>query len=147
MFNLKAKFMLAAAVLFIGGVSAANAQIGYGSQIGVTVPSDFIIKDKTFTAGEYTIERTPSTIDSPSLLIIRGEGTSMIFDTMTARTNGSVQDTQLIFDNIDGQNYLAAIRVKGQSVASELAKTKAQTRMLNSGTARRMTVTISDTGF
>ncbi|MEQ1646316.1 MAG: hypothetical protein ABL959_22880, partial [Pyrinomonadaceae bacterium] len=60
MFNLKAKFMLAAAVLFIGGVSAANAQLVDGSAIKVAVPSSFVLRGETFEAGTYTIERTPN---------------------------------------------------------------------------------------
>jgi hypothetical protein len=146
MFKSTVKFMFAAAILFIG-VSAANAQIANGSQISVNVPSDFILKDKTFAAGNYTIERTPSTIDSPSLLILRGEGETMIFDTMTARTNGTATDTQLVFDTVDGLKYLSAIQVKGQNVTSEIAKTKKQTRMMANASAGRFVLTITDTSF
>ncbi len=48
MFNLKAKFILAAAVLFIGGVSAANAQLVDGSSIKVAVPNSFVVRGETF---------------------------------------------------------------------------------------------------
>ena len=94
MFNLKAKFMLAAAVLFIGGVSAANAQLVDGSSIKVSVPSSFVLRGETFEAGTYSIERTPITIDSPSLLILRGEGETMIFDTMISNSRTVAENTQ-----------------------------------------------------
>ena len=64
MFNLTTKFILAVSVLFIGGVSAASAQLTDGEALKVSVPSAFVVSDKSFPAGVYTIERTPSTNDS-----------------------------------------------------------------------------------
>lgn len=145
MFNLKAKFMLFAAVLFIGGVSAASAQISNGSTIKVNVPSDFVLKGATFSAGNYVIERTPNTADAPSFLIIRGENEAMVFDTMIANSKEAADDTQLVFDTVDGVNYLSAIVVKGQTARNEIAKSKAQKS--GEGVAGRYVVTISNTGF
>lgn len=147
MFNLKVKFLLAAAVLFIGGVSAANAQLVDGSVIKVSVPSSFVLRDATFPAGVYTIERTPTTADSPSLLIIRGESQSMIFDTMVASSNQEAANTQLIFDTIGGTNYLSAILVKGSTGKNEITHTKTETRKLAEGSVSRLILTITDTGF
>ncbi len=147
MFNLKAKFMLAAAVLFIGGVSAANAQLVNGSVIKVSVPSSFVLRDEVFPAGEYTIERTPSTADAPSLLIIRGEGEAMIFDTIISNSQEAADSTQLVFDTVGGTNYLATIRVAGQTVKNDIAKTKAQTRAIANSVAVAHRVMISNTGF
>ena len=128
MLNLKANFMLVAAVLFIGGVSAANAQLVDGSSIKVSVPSSFVLRGETFEAGTYSIERTPITIDSPSLLILRGEGETMIFDTMISNSRTVAENTQLVFDTIDGTNYLKAILVKGETRKNEIAPSKAQAR-------------------
>jgi len=147
MFNLKAKFMLAAAVLFIGGVSAANAQLVDGSSIKVSVPSSFVLRGETFEAGTYTIERTPSTVDSPSLLVIRGEGETMIFDTIVDRTNETAKNTQLVFETIGGTNYLSAIVVKGQTTKNEIARSTAQARAIADGVSVSQTVMIANTGF
>jgi len=147
MFNLKAKFMLAAAVLFIGGVSAANAQLVDGSSIKVSVPSSFVLRGETFEAGTYTIERTPSTVDSPSLLVIRGEGETMIFDTIVDRTNETAKNTQLVFETIGGTNYLSAIVVKGQTTKNEIARSNAQARAIADGVSVTQTVMIANTGF
>lgn len=147
MFNLKAKLMLAAAVLFIGGVSAANAQISNGSMIKVNVPTSFVLKGADFPAGEYIIERTPNTADAPSVLIIRGENEAMVFDTMIAGSKGAAESTQLVFDTVDGVNYLSAIVVKGQTARNEIAKTKAQSQKATEGVAGRYVVTITNTGF
>jgi hypothetical protein len=147
MFNLKAKFMLAAAVLFIGGVSAANAQLVDGSSIKVSVPSSFVLRGEIFEAGTYTIERTPSTVDSPSLLVIRGEGETMIFDTIVDRTNETAKNTQLVFETIGGTNYLSAIVVKGQTTKNEIARSTAQARAIADGVSVSQTVMIANTGF
>jgi hypothetical protein len=148
MFNLKAKFLLAAAVLFIGGVSAANAQLGNGSEIKVSVPNAFVLRGESFSAGIYSIVRTPTTIDSNSLLILRGEnGESMIFDTIVGSSNKAADATQLVFDAVGGTNYLSAILVKGSTVKNEIAKTKAQRRSLAEGVGRRFVVTVTDSGF
>ena len=147
MFNLKANFMLAAAVFFIGSVSAANAQLIDGSAIKVSVPSSFVLRGETFEAGTYTIERTPITIDSPSLLILRGESKTMIFDTMISNAKTVAENTQLVFDTIDGTNYLKAILVKGETRKNEITPSKAQARAVAAGLSVTHTVTISNTGF
>jgi len=106
-----------------------------------------VLRGETFEAGKYTIERTPKTSDEPSLLIIRGEGETMIFDTMVANSTKNAENTKLVFDNIDGVNYLTSIIVKGQSVKNEIARTAAQKRAIANGTAVTHTVTIANTGF
>ena len=147
MFNLKVKLFLATSVLVLGGLSA-NAQIADNTSIKVNVPNAFTLKDETFTAGIYTIERTPTTADSPSLLIIRGEnGDSMIFDTMVARSKGEAKSTQLVFDTVGSTNYLSGIVIQGQEVMNEIPKTKSQKKAIAEGSAVRNYLTITNTGF
>lgn len=150
MFNFKTKLFLAVSVFVLSGFSAANAQIANGTSIKVSVPTAFTLKDESFDAGVYTIERTPTTADSPSLLVIRGEnGVSMIFDTMTARSNRDAGSTQLIFDTVGDTNYLTGIAVKGQSGITEIIKTKKQSAKLATETvSKRIYLTIAETsGF
>ncbi len=75
--------MFAALVLSIGAISNVSAQVEPGTLLKFFVADDFVVNGKSFPSGEYTVERTPNTADSPSLLIIRGEK-SMIFDTIVA---------------------------------------------------------------
>ena len=79
----------------------------------------------SFPAGEYTVERTPNTADAPSLLILRGEK-SMIFDTMIADSREAADRTELIFENVDGVNYLSAIVVEGTTSRNVLPTAKSQ---------------------
>ncbi len=126
MFNLKVKFLLAIAILIVGGVSAASAQLVNGNALKFNVTSPFVLKDKSFPAGNYTIARTPSTIDSPTFLILRGDHDVMIFDTMTARSAKVADNTELVFEAVAGINFLTEIRIKGDDVALEIPKTKKQ---------------------
>ncbi len=148
MFNLKVKLLLATAVLILGGFSASNAQIADGTSIKVSVPKAFTLKDESFEAGIYTIERTPTTADSPSLLIIRGEnGPAMIFDTVVARTNRAAGSTQLVFETVGDTTFLTAIMVKGQTARSEITQTKAQARKIAEGSVARLFLTINEASF
>lgn len=127
MFKSSVKLMLAALVLSMGMISTMNAQVEPGTTLRFFVDSNFAVNGESFPAGEYTIERTPNTSDSPSLLIIRGEK-SMIFDTMVSDSRVAAERTELVFDNIDGVNYLAAIAVEGHTSKNELRSAKAQLR-------------------
>ena len=119
------KLMLAALVLSIGAIANVSAQIGPGTVLKFFVGSDFVVNGTSFPAGEYTVERTPSTADAPSLLILRGEK-SMIFDTMIADSRVVADRTELVFENVDGINYLSAITVAGQTSRNELVSAKSQ---------------------
>ncbi len=148
MFNLKAKSLLATAFLFLGGVVAANAQIADGSIITVSVPNSFVVKDTTFDAGVYTIERTPNTSDSPSLLILRGEKDAIVFDTVVSSSNNAAQTTQLVFNTVGDTNFLSEILVKGSASKNELMKTKAQKKAMSENSSVKTTyLTITNTGF
>ena len=130
MFNLKIKFMLAAAVFVLGGISAANAQLANGAVIRADIPNSFVLRDETYPAGKYTFERTPSTIDSPSLMILRGQKTAAIFDTLSAESRTAAKDTFLIFDSVDGVDYLSKIVLGGDTVEIQIPRTKAELRTI-----------------
>lgn len=141
------KSIFAAAILFLTGVTAANAQIADGGRISVSVPNEFVLRDKTFPAGTYTITRTPATTDSGSLLLIRGENSAMVFDTMKSETAVPAGATQLVFDNVDGVSYLSGIAVQGTTARNEILKTKRQKQAFSAGTASQTYVTVANTGF
>jgi len=117
--------MVAALVLSIGAIANVRAQVEPGTTLRFFVASDFVVNGTSFPAGEYTVERTPSTADAPSLLILRGEK-SMIFDTMIADSREVADRTELIFENVNGVNYLSAIVVEGSTSRNELPSAKSQ---------------------
>ena len=122
-FNLK--LTIAALVLSIGAIANVSAQVEQGTVLKFFVANEFVVNGTLFPAGEYTVERTPSTVDAPSLLILRGEK-SMIFDTMVADSRVVADRTELIFENVNGVNYLSAITVAGQTSRNELMSASSQ---------------------
>ena len=148
MSNFKMKIFLAAFALVLGGVSAASAQFNFGSALRVNVPNDFVVEDKVFPAGEYSIFATPSTIDSPSLLILRGRnGRSMIFNTMIARSANAADSTQLVFNIIDGTHFLSKIWLKGEIRSNEIPKSRFEKRLIAANKPAHRVVINTSTGF
>jgi hypothetical protein len=127
MYKFNVKLMVAALVLSIGAIANVSAQVVPGTVLRFFVANDFVVNGVSFPAGEYSIERTPNANDSPSLLVIRGEK-SMIFDTMIADSRKVADRTELVFENVDGVDYLSAITVAGQTSRNELPSVKAQMR-------------------
>ena len=145
MFNLKTIFF--AAVLIIGGITAANSQISQGSVLKVNIPNSFVLNEKTFTAGKYTIERTPSTIDSPSLLILRDtKGNGIVFDTIATEVDTRANSTQLVFDNVNGTYFLSQIWVKGSTSSNDIPMSRSQREMIANSPVHKVVVT-TNTGF
>jgi hypothetical protein len=124
MFNFKTKFFLMASFLVLGGVSAANAQVGDDTALKFNVSHSFIVKDTTLPAGSYTVTRTPSVTDPASFLLIQGDnGKSVIFDTIAAETARASANTQLIFNEVDGNHFLSKILVRGDAVGNSVPPT------------------------
>lgn len=146
MFDLKLKLMLAASILVIGGVTAASAQLNPGAVLKFNVASSFVLRDKSFPAGSYTIARTPSTIDSPSLMVLRGEHQAIIFDTLNARAAKVADNTELVFDTVNGISFLTEIRLKGDDTALEIPKTKNELKSIAQAAPAEQVV-VTNTGY
>ena len=113
-----------ASFLVLGGVTAANAQVSHDTALKFDVSHSFIVKDATLPAGRYTITRTPNGADSNSLLIIRGDnGNSIIFDTIATETARAGTNTQLIFNEVNGNHFLSKILVRGETVGAVVPQT------------------------
>jgi len=148
MFNFKIKIVLVAFVLVLGGVTAASAQFNFGSALRVNVPSEFVVEDKVFPAGEYSIFQTPSTTDSSTNLILRGRnGRSMIMNTMIARSNEAAMSTHLVFDVIDGTHFLSKIWLKGEITANEIPKSRFERRLIAENKQVRQVVVSTSSEF
>jgi hypothetical protein len=121
-----------AAVISLAGVTAASAQFTFGSKLNVTISNDFVVGDKEFPAGNYTIAPTPNTADSPSILVLRGEKVSMILDTMRGESGVAAKDTQLIFKDVDGIFFLSKILIRGETNEIEVPMGKYEKRLIAS---------------
>jgi hypothetical protein len=122
------KLFIFAAVIMLGGVVAANAQVGPQSQIKTNVPFSFVVDGKTYPAGAYTFGRLDTAgRDDGSQLIMRGpKGVSVIIATIPTISNEGAKDTQLVFEKVAGQNFLTQIWAKGDTEGSELITSQAE---------------------
>jgi hypothetical protein len=122
------KLFLFAAVIMLGGVLAASAQIAPQSQIKTNVPFSFVVEGKTYPAGSYTFGRLdPAGRGDASQLVMRGpKGVSVIIATITTISTEGAKDTQLVFEKIAGQNFLTQIWGKGDTEGRELVTSQAE---------------------
>ena len=137
------KYFMAVAVLVLGGFGAANAQLT-DTAIKVSIPEAFVIRGKVFQAGDYKIKRTDSTIDSPSLLLLQGEGQSVMFDTIAAISTTAAKETKLVFEKAGDRLILSEIWLKGDTVGNQVVGAKSEAARI-----AKLTVKTGDatTGF
>jgi len=128
MSNLTTKLLLAIFTI-LGGLVAANAQVP-GSGLKINAPEPFAVRGKILPAGDYTISRTPGTASSASLLVIRGQHDSVIFDTVPSTSLDAAKETQVQFKDIDGQLFLSKIVFQGETLGKEIVITDNEVRRL-----------------
>ena len=119
------KYFMAVAVLVLGGFGVANAQLT-DTAVKVNIPEAFVVRGKVFQAGDYTIARTVSTVDSPSLLVLRGEGETVIFDTIQTISATAATESKLVFEKAGDRLYLSEIWLKGDTVGNQVVGAKAE---------------------
>ena len=146
MSNFTAKFLLAVSFLVFGGISAVNAQIG-DTAIRVNIPNSFVLRDKTYPAGEYTIRRTDSTVDSPSLLLLQGVHETAIFDTIPTDSVNAAKHTELVFETVGGQYFLSKIWVKGETTGNEIVETRSEKRQIAKAESKKTETVDLTRGF
>jgi|ERR1035437_9166472 hypothetical protein len=138
MFNLKT--VLVATILIIGGIVAANAQVP-GSPLHANIPISFVVNDKVFPAGEYTIQRQAGFVSSPSALVLQGEGHAIAFNTIGSTSNNASRFTELVFDKVGDRYFLSQIRYNGDTAVNELPKTRAQKRFIAQNSVQQVVFT------
>lgn len=102
-------------------VSFASAFAGSRDTVVSNVPFDFVVGDKTFAAGKYTISRVS---DEPSagIVIRSADGkTSAVFLAVTADSGNQSGDALLRFRTEGGKHFLTEV-VGGLATYSILQK-------------------------
>ncbi len=122
--NFVTKSLFVAGFLVLVGISIANAQIP-GTAIKFNAENSFALRGKVFPASEYTITRTPGISGSDSL-VLRGEGGTAIFNTTPTSSASAAEYTQVLFEKIDGVNFLSQIRLAGETAGKSINITKSE---------------------
>ena len=117
---MKSSVLLICAVLVVSSVSAF-AGIN-NDTLKTNVPFDFVINNKAFPAGHYTVERLS---DSNMSLIIRSEDSksSMIFTPATVDAD-NLSGSKLVFQR-DGATY-SLLTVAGELASYGIAPTRSR---------------------
>ncbi len=118
--------LLILVLLTAGCALRANAQALEEGTIEADVPFAFIVGEKTFPAGKYTLKRADDT--NPGVLEIRndkGRGASF-FEAETAQANEYPRQTNLVFEKIGDQYFLSEIWASDTNVGYRLPKTKTE---------------------
>ena len=118
--------LLILGLLIAAGGIRANAQALAEGTIEADVPFAFIVGEKTFPAGKYTLKRADDT--NPGVLEIRndnGRGT-IFFEAETAQAKENPRQTKLVFEKIGDQYFLSEIWASDTNVGYRLPKTNAE---------------------
>lgn len=107
--------LLMLVVLTVGFAAFANAQTG--SVQRVTVPFDFIIGEKNFTAGDYTVSFGVSSMRNNFLLrSADGKQNAIINQTISKVGDKNLKDGNFVFYVTGGHYHLAEINTARTSV-------------------------------
>jgi hypothetical protein len=131
------KLFILAAVIMIGGIAVANAQVAPQSEIKTNVPFSFVVNDKTFPAGTYTFGRlaTNGGGDSTQLVMRGPKGATAILDTIPTIAANAPSKTNLVFDKVAGQYFLKQIWGAGDAEGNELIVSNAQKTAIATATS------------
>jgi hypothetical protein len=114
-----------AGILVALTVSIAHAQIG-GAAIKAKVPFDFSVGNRTFAAGEYSLNSL-----LPQTMLLRNQGGQVVaaIGTHSVQSSELQTSTKLVFHAYNGHYFLAQIWNEGRDIGRELPKSPVETEM------------------
>jgi hypothetical protein len=106
----------------------------------INIPFNFTVGQTTLPAGEYTIE--PNRKDSPDVWLIQSTSgqDSVLFTTGTAWAGETQKQTKLVFNNYEGQYFLAKIWNAGDNSGRVLRKPRVERQLAKNGVQREVVV-------
>lgn len=121
--NLRIFLMLGLfAILAMGSVHAQSAK-----EQTANIPFSFTVADKSFPAGEYTIQRLNPASDKAAL-VIRNEDGSMSKIVLTTNVQKAMtqESARLVFNHYGDQYYLAQVWTPADNTGLELPKSHSE---------------------
>lgn len=125
-------FVTTSMFALIGGASA-YAML-YNARLEVNIPFPFTINNQTLPAGKYEFTAPDNGTDLNLLEIRQTKGDhAMFFQTFDTQPAVRPVQTGLVFDRIDGRDFLSQVWMAGSDKANELAKSKQELRLEKDG--------------
>jgi len=128
MFNNTFKILFALSFLLLGSFVVANAQIEDGEALRVDISHPFVVRDKTFPAGRYTITPLEEADGSNHLLKLESQQGKefAVFDTQEKDLNTPYKHTELVFNHAGDEYVLTEIRIQGEEQANDIPETRSE---------------------
>ena len=117
--------------LAIAGGVPARAQVV--DAIEFNVPFAFTVKNKTLPAGEYIVKRLDSLSEDVMEISSRDSHERMLVLVGSAESIGTPDKSELIFDRIGDQYFLAEIFERGNNPGVEVPKSRAERKLEEEG--------------
>jgi hypothetical protein len=121
-----------ALVLLTGSAGIVKAQIPDNEVLKAEIPFSFVVRDKTYPAGEYTIRQTPEGADSEFVLELssdHGKMRSTLFETFSAIADRVPQYSKIEFDKVGGKYFLSKIFVADSPDGNEVPKSAMEKKL------------------
>jgi hypothetical protein len=100
-------------------LSSASVQ-AQSKRNSIDIPINFIVGQKTFPAGEYTVEPTRQDSQNEWLLENTNRHFSVVFTTIPVWSSVTQEQTKLVFNRYDDQYFLSQIYTAGDNSSREL---------------------------
>jgi len=141
---LRSKVLFTAIILVVGGLTAANAQqFSPGMAMRATMPTSFVIGNKTLPAGRYQIRRigTQASAEPNQLIMTDGHGNSaFIIGQVGEEGTWPAAHDALVLQRIGGEYYLSKILYGGQFTGLTVPLPKAGREYLGRNNANQTVV-------
>ena len=134
------KLFLTLCLLTVGGGIVANAQIDTDNPIQANVPFDFVIGNTRLPAGKYEIRKMDDLAQNVLEISSANGRTRVVFEADDAETRAdqAASKTELVFDKVGDQHFLARIWVAGSLSGIEMPKSRMEKRLTDGGSRPEM---------
>jgi hypothetical protein len=120
MINTRRAFALSILFLLLA-VSSVSVFAQSDRQTVVNIPFDFIVGDKSMSAGKYIIQRNKRDSDTVWTITSKDTGaTRKVFLTVPMSSNETQQDTKLVFHRYENYYFLTAFWTAGGNTGRRL---------------------------
>lgn len=128
-------FFVTTSMFALMGGASAYAML-YNARLEVTIPFAFTVDNQTLPAGKYEVTAPDNGTDLNLLEIKQTNGNhAMFFQTFDTEPAARPVQTGLVFDRIDGRDFLSQIWMAGSDKGNELEKSSQEVRLVKDGHA------------
>jgi len=129
------QLFLTLALLVVGGLTAAQAQMDSDTTIDANIPFQFVVGTTTLPAGKYVIRQLDDSGNTPNVLEIRSAKGKLatILDTENASMDQPAKKSEVTFDKIGDKYFLSQIFVEGENYGTQAIESKMERKLKDGG--------------